>query len=149
MGTPIDVCDSWGGIKRISESVNCVQDMPKRPNPFGDCPMQTKTHISQKEVDTGVNRDKNMKAVYDRTLELLFSGAKKSIKPFQADPNENLIEQPSFENEPMDQGIPDKPASDQMIFNNKGHLVKPNPTCTQGRKDDSLGETTGADARKS
>lgn len=85
-----------------------------------------------------------MFSLQDRTLELLFSGAKKSIKPFQADPNENLIEQPSFENEPMDQGIPDKPASDQMIFNNKGHLVKPNPTCTQGRKDDSLGETTGA-----
>ena len=39
--------------------------MPKRPNPFGD-PFSTqfKTHVSQKEVDMGVNKEKNMKAVY-------------------------------------------------------------------------------------
>ena len=41
--------------------------MPKRPNPFGDpFATQFKTHVGQKEVDMGVNKEKNMKAVYGK-----------------------------------------------------------------------------------
>ncbi|XP_072031031.1 uncharacterized protein [Amphiura filiformis] len=47
--------------------------MPKRPNPFGDpYATQFKMHISQKEVDLGVNKEQNMKVVYERTLALMY-----------------------------------------------------------------------------
>ena len=41
--------------------------MPKRPNPFGDCsPLQLKQHVGTKEVDMGVARNQNMKAIYGK-----------------------------------------------------------------------------------
>ena len=41
--------------------------MPKRPNPFGDAsPLQIKTHIGPKEIDMGVNQEKNMSVVYGK-----------------------------------------------------------------------------------
>ncbi|XP_063958201.1 apoptosis regulatory protein Siva-like [Lytechinus pictus] len=50
--------------------------MPKRPNPFsGDfCPFQLKTFVTQRQVNMGVNKEANMKVVYDRTLQLLRDG---------------------------------------------------------------------------
>ncbi|XP_033127814.1 apoptosis regulatory protein Siva-like [Anneissia japonica] len=53
--------------------------MPKRPrtdDAIGYCPLQLKTHVGQKEVNMGVNKDKNMKAVYDHTLNLMLQGQK-------------------------------------------------------------------------
>jgi len=39
--------------------------MPKRTNPFGEnSPLQYKTHIGKKEIDLGVNMEKNMQTVY-------------------------------------------------------------------------------------
>lgn len=39
--------------------------MPKRRNPFGDgSPLQLKTHIGTKELNTGVSGEQNLKAVY-------------------------------------------------------------------------------------
>lgn len=47
--------------------------MPKRSNPYSeDVPQQVKIHIGVKEVDLGVNKDQNMKVVYERTRRLLF-----------------------------------------------------------------------------
>lgn len=47
--------------------------MPKRSNPFSeDVLQQSKIHVGVKEVDQGVNKDQNMKAVYERTHKLLF-----------------------------------------------------------------------------
>ncbi|XP_064602314.1 apoptosis regulatory protein Siva-like [Liolophura sinensis] len=58
--------------------------MPKRTNPFGDSsPLQFKSHIRQKEVDMGVLREENMKAVYEKTKQLLFTGARKLKQPGQ------------------------------------------------------------------
>ncbi|XP_052768426.1 apoptosis regulatory protein Siva-like isoform X2 [Mya arenaria] len=55
--------------------------MPKRRNPFGECsPLQLKQHVAQKEVDLGVAKDQNMKSVYERTRDLLFSGSKRSFE---------------------------------------------------------------------
>ncbi|XP_013401838.1 apoptosis regulatory protein Siva [Lingula anatina] len=54
--------------------------MPKRPNPFGDAsPLQFKTVVHQKNVDMGINREENMKKVYEKTRSLLFSAAYKGI----------------------------------------------------------------------
>ncbi|ELU18090.1 hypothetical protein CAPTEDRAFT_160692 [Capitella teleta] len=56
--------------------------MPKRPNPFGDSsPLQFKTRVRKKEVDLGVCREENMRLVYDRTRDLLFSGSKQLLHP--------------------------------------------------------------------
>ena len=39
--------------------------MPKRQNPFGDnSPLQFKSHITPKEVDLGVDKDRKMLLVY-------------------------------------------------------------------------------------
>ncbi|XP_078672463.1 apoptosis regulatory protein Siva-like [Branchiostoma floridae x Branchiostoma belcheri] len=51
--------------------------MPKRPNPWGDYAPQLKTHVGQKEVNLGVCKDQNMKAVYEHTQKMLFEGARK------------------------------------------------------------------------
>ncbi|XP_069685481.1 apoptosis regulatory protein Siva [Periplaneta americana] len=50
--------------------------MPKRICPF-DCDLipQTKIHISEKEAYHG----DNMKSVYDKTLKMLFNGAKRAF----------------------------------------------------------------------
>ncbi|XP_005988869.1 apoptosis regulatory protein Siva [Latimeria chalumnae] len=54
--------------------------MPKRKSPWGEsCPLQLKSHISQKEVNEGVGREANMQAVYERTMSLLFLGSR-SVK---------------------------------------------------------------------
>ncbi|XP_071486843.1 apoptosis regulatory protein Siva-like [Diadema setosum] len=52
--------------------------MPKRTNPFGSdySPLQMKIHVTQREVNMGVNKEKNMKSVYDHTRELLYGGQK-------------------------------------------------------------------------
>lgn len=43
--------------------------MPKRRNPFGDgSPLQLKTHIGTKELNTGVSGEQNLKAVYGNHL---------------------------------------------------------------------------------
>ncbi|XP_035667582.1 uncharacterized protein LOC118410153 [Branchiostoma floridae] len=51
--------------------------MPKRPNPWGDYAPQLKTHVGQKEVNLGVCKEQNMKAVYEHTQKMLFEGARK------------------------------------------------------------------------
>ncbi|XP_076068837.1 apoptosis regulatory protein Siva-like isoform X2 [Oratosquilla oratoria] len=43
--------------------------MTKRPCPFEDHSIQFKTHVGEKEVNMGVKREENMKAVYDRMEE--------------------------------------------------------------------------------
>ncbi|XP_043931596.1 apoptosis regulatory protein Siva-like [Protopterus annectens] len=54
--------------------------MPKRKSPFeSNCPLQLKTHISQRVVNEGVARQANMQIVYERTKALLFSGARSLI----------------------------------------------------------------------
>ncbi|CAH1792246.1 unnamed protein product [Owenia fusiformis] len=53
--------------------------MPKRPNPFGDFSPQVKTHVGVKEVDMGVNYDQNMKVVFEKTKNILFSAANKGM----------------------------------------------------------------------
>ena len=43
--------------------------MPKRTNPFGDAsPLQFKSHIGTKEIDTGVAKDQNMQSVYGKKI---------------------------------------------------------------------------------
>ncbi|XP_074662312.1 apoptosis regulatory protein Siva-like [Tubulanus polymorphus] len=52
--------------------------MPKRRNPWeNSSPLQLKTRIGFKEIASGVNGDHYMKAVYEKTKELLFAGARK------------------------------------------------------------------------
>ncbi|XP_076068836.1 apoptosis regulatory protein Siva-like isoform X1 [Oratosquilla oratoria] len=50
--------------------------MTKRPCPFEDHSIQFKTHVGEKEVNMGVKREENMKAVYEKTLTMLFNGSK-------------------------------------------------------------------------
>ncbi|XP_045616925.1 apoptosis regulatory protein Siva [Procambarus clarkii] len=51
--------------------------MPKRACPFEESfRPQLKVHVGVKEVESGVLKKDKMKAVYDRTLNLLFCGAK-------------------------------------------------------------------------
>ncbi|XP_052273946.1 apoptosis regulatory protein Siva-like isoform X2 [Dreissena polymorpha] len=65
--------------------------MPKRRNPFGDSsPLQLKQHVGKKEVDMGIAKHQNMKSVYERTKELLFSGSKRSFD-IPKDANSNDI----------------------------------------------------------
>ncbi|PAA54429.1 hypothetical protein BOX15_Mlig015401g1, partial [Macrostomum lignano] len=59
--------------------------MPKRSCPFADNANQLKVRVSQKLVDTGVNAEQNMSAVYDRTLKLLNNGARKFYNPSAED----------------------------------------------------------------
>ena len=48
--------------------------MPKRRNPFGDgSPLQLKTHIGTKELNTGVSGEQNLKAVYGNHLFMCLS----------------------------------------------------------------------------
>ncbi|XP_071962905.1 apoptosis regulatory protein Siva-like isoform X2 [Antedon mediterranea] len=53
--------------------------MPKRARTeeeYGYCPLQLKTHVGIKEVNMGVNSEKNMKAVYAHTMNLMLQGQK-------------------------------------------------------------------------
>ncbi|XP_033216374.1 apoptosis regulatory protein Siva-like [Belonocnema kinseyi] len=52
-------------------------EMTKRACPFeSDVGRQLKVHVGQKEVNSGVLKEKQMQSVYDRTMNLLREGAK-------------------------------------------------------------------------
>ncbi|KAK3907880.1 Apoptosis regulatory protein Siva [Frankliniella fusca] len=54
--------------------------MVKRSCPFSDdMNPQAKIHVGLKEIATGVMSDHHMKLVFDKTKDLLFLGAKKSL----------------------------------------------------------------------
>ncbi|KAK4300707.1 hypothetical protein Pmani_021447 [Petrolisthes manimaculis] len=102
--------------------------MPKRTFPFDDSFIpQAKIHIGNKEVENGVMRKDKMKAVYDRTLNLLFLGAK-NVQ------NNNAMEK-------MDTGsgsqttpphhhhlTTDTSKLHQMLLTSRGTLAKPTVT---------------------
>ncbi|KAK7793326.1 hypothetical protein R5R35_003062 [Gryllus longicercus] len=51
--------------------------MPKRECPFDyDLLPQCKIHVGEKEINSGVMEEHNMKTVYERTMDLLFRRAK-------------------------------------------------------------------------
>ncbi|XP_038074160.1 apoptosis regulatory protein Siva-like [Patiria miniata] len=55
--------------------------MLKRACPFGDSiPNQMKTHVGQKEVAEGVDKEKHMKEVYEKTLAMMFEAQKQAGK---------------------------------------------------------------------
>lgn len=100
--------------------------MPKRP--LSDCesypPLQSKIHVSNREINQGICAETNMKAVYNRTLSLLFQGSKI---------NNSMIKQEG-ENSTMPSPIPTAQHSkfSQMILtangqihtDTKGHAMK-------------------------
>lgn len=58
--------------------------MPKRPISELECEdsrLQSKIHVGLKEVNQGICSDSNMKAVYQKTLDLLFRGSKPKVCP--------------------------------------------------------------------
>ncbi|XP_063609686.1 apoptosis regulatory protein Siva-like [Penaeus indicus] len=93
--------------------------MPKRACPFEDSfSPQMKLHVGAKEVDNGVMRSEKMKAVYDRTLSLLYSGAKNVM-------NNNTVER-------MEMGIEAQKVKSantlhQMCLTAQGTLARPQP----------------------
>ncbi|XP_052106036.1 uncharacterized protein LOC127738736 [Mytilus californianus] len=95
--------------------------MPKRPNPFGDAsPLQMKTHVGTKEINfLGMDGDKNMKTVYEKTKQLLFTGAQKQLDDINIDANENCA------------SIPNQNVSGQMCLDNTGHIVPPSVPSVQ------------------
>ncbi|XP_064101994.1 apoptosis regulatory protein Siva-like [Macrobrachium nipponense] len=94
--------------------------MPKRSYPFGDEDSygpQHKVHVGEKQLANGVSSQDKMKAVYDKTLSLLYRGAKNIM-------NNNA--------EPMDltPAIQKDTRSNlhQMVLTPQGTLVKPHHT---------------------
>ncbi|XP_046409137.1 apoptosis regulatory protein Siva-like [Ischnura elegans] len=54
----------------------------KRSHSFEDDLLpQSKIHVSDKEVNMGVNMDQNMQAVYEKTLQMLFKASPKKTYP--------------------------------------------------------------------
>ncbi|XP_060559850.1 apoptosis regulatory protein Siva-like isoform X2 [Ruditapes philippinarum] len=99
--------------------------MPKRRNPFGECsPLQLKQHVGVKEIDCGIAQQHNMKSVYDRTRELLFSGSKRSFDiPRDANGNEIF---PTVIAPVEDINMEDEVSHDkQMLISNTGQLTAP------------------------
>ncbi|XP_071785757.1 apoptosis regulatory protein Siva-like [Asterias amurensis] len=48
--------------------------MPKRACPFGEYfPNQMKVHVGVKEISQGVNREKHMRDIHEKTLALMFA----------------------------------------------------------------------------
>lgn len=104
--------------------------MPKRPNPFGDCsPLQFKTHISAKEVNLGVGQEQNMRAVYDRTKDLLYQGSKQSLSPCKYEPMTDLTEVESRTS------LPAQALTGQLRIDSDGYLcgaTEPKPQVAAG-----------------
>ncbi|KAG7174966.1 Apoptosis regulatory protein Siva-like [Homarus americanus] len=95
--------------------------MPKRPCPFEESlsPLM-KVHIGEKEVECGVMRRDKMKAVYDRTLNLLYCGAKNVT-------NNNAVEK--MDTSPTKQmNNSSCPNLHQMVLTSSGTLVRSLPT---------------------
>ena len=70
--------------------------MTKRPHYFGEgSPLQRKIHVTEKRVKLGVETNTLMKAVYERTLALLFNGAKNmKDRPIMDDMSEHYESPP-------------------------------------------------------
>ncbi|XP_015520080.1 apoptosis regulatory protein Siva isoform X1 [Neodiprion lecontei] len=96
--------------------------MPKRMCEFDDdLAPQSKIHVGQREVDNGVEKETHMKKVYDRTLDLLMTGARelsqkmnKSIDLDLTDPVPSVIV-PAAKSTPQQN-------FKQMFLNNKLQL---------------------------
>lgn len=97
--------------------------MPKRRNPFGDgSPLQLKTHIGTKELNTGVSGEQNLKAVYERTKNMLFNGVQSlySSDTVTADANCNL---PFIANYNTVDNASQVPG--QLVIDHEGQLTVP------------------------
>ncbi|XP_051779164.1 apoptosis regulatory protein Siva [Erpetoichthys calabaricus] len=93
--------------------------MPKRSCPWRESiPVQMKMHVTQKEVNEGVARDVNMKAVYDRTRELLYSGAR-SLKNINSETGEMKIVL-----QDQQQPLLQEPSRGQLRLGPQGKLLK-------------------------
>ncbi|KAK7075180.1 hypothetical protein SK128_000574 [Halocaridina rubra] len=92
--------------------------MPKRSYPFlGDDSFspQLKKHVDEKRVNNGVLCQDKMKAVYDRTLSLLYNGARNYM-------NNNTNE--AMDASPSTQKV-SKNNLHQMVLTTHGTLTKP------------------------
>ncbi|XP_060062860.1 uncharacterized protein LOC132543385 [Ylistrum balloti] len=96
--------------------------MPKRRNPFGDSsPLQLKTHVGQKELADGISGKEHLKAVYERTRQMLFSGATKNkTNAMITDANDNNI---TFPSQSPPQTVPTITLSGQMCLTTEGQLT--------------------------
>lgn len=107
--------------------------MPKRPNPFSGefCPFQLKTFVTQRVVNMGVNKEANMKVVYDRTLQLLRDGqrtmAAQDHQGQEVQMAEDFLAQNNNELK-TDTASPSPPSchNDQFRFSSSGQLVYSN-----------------------
>ncbi|XP_033735303.1 apoptosis regulatory protein Siva-like [Pecten maximus] len=101
--------------------------MPKRRNPFGDCsPLQLKTHVGQKELSDGVSGKDHLKAVYEKTRQILFSGAMKSkTNNMITDANDNNI---IFPSQSPPQTVPSTTLPGQMCLTHGGQLTMSAPS---------------------
>jgi len=94
--------------------------MPKRECPFDDdLSPQLKIHVGQRQYSNGVNKEREMKKVYEKTLNLLKKGGKEfqqKLALCHGDVKEIL----STEKDSEDSGH--KSALKQMIFNSKLQL---------------------------
>ncbi|XP_071538458.1 apoptosis regulatory protein Siva-like isoform X2 [Panulirus ornatus] len=95
--------------------------MPKRPCPFDESfSPQLKVHIGMKAVESGAMKEK-MQAVYDRTLSLLYSGAKNVT-------NNNAVEK--MDTSPTSQvtsGSKERSNLHQMVLTSRGTLARSLP----------------------
>ncbi|XP_043495711.1 apoptosis regulatory protein Siva-like [Polistes fuscatus] len=95
--------------------------MTKRSYPYEDNLLpQLKIHVGQRQVDTGIDEERRMKEVYDKTLNLLKQGAKKYSQNMNND-QMDLTELPSALLTSHKLINPQR-ASKQMVLNNKLQL---------------------------
>ncbi|CAL4135309.1 unnamed protein product, partial [Meganyctiphanes norvegica] len=97
--------------------------MTKRSCPFADSYVpQTKIHVGERQIATGVMGKKKLEAVYAKTLGLLFSGAKN-------EQNNNIME--LDRSDPMESGLckDGSKGPKQMLLTSQGTLIKAQGIC--------------------
>lgn len=94
--------------------------MVKRACPFADdMNPQVKIHVRQKEIAAGVMSDQHMKLVFDKTKDLLFLGAKKSLT---TPPAESVLGSPKVNNTSLSTNSSQGSSMKQMQLTLQGHL---------------------------
>ncbi|XP_062614517.1 apoptosis regulatory protein Siva-like [Saccostrea cucullata] len=97
--------------------------MPKRRNPFGEgSPLQLKSHIGNKELNAGVSGEQNLKAVYERTKNMLFNGVQTLYHSdtVTADANCNLPFITNYNTMDATSQVPG-----QLVIDHEGQLTVP------------------------
>ncbi|KAK3093381.1 hypothetical protein FSP39_014793 [Pinctada imbricata] len=124
--------------------------MPKRRNPFGDgSPLQFKTHVRTKELNAGIGGEQNMRSIYERTKDMLFSGAKKNLyeNTVMMDANENHPMVPNNNNNIiLPPGVSYVHEEGQMVLNHQGQLSTPAGGCGDEQMDAAASTSTCTDA---